>query len=381
VGLLQALDRITAKDMVVSEDIPGFARSIVDGDAVRAADTFGASEGLPAYLTVVGTIAMGEAVKKALGLGQCMKIATGGMLPDRGDAVVMVEHTEILDDDTRGILSPVAPGENVIQPGEDLSAGTVLLPAGRRIRPGDLGALAAAGATKIPVVRRPRVAIISTGDELVPPEQSPAPGQIRNTNTYTLGALVERAGGEVVSREALPDRYEQLLAALETALDRADLVMISGGSSVGTKDLTAGLIDAVGSPGVLLHGLAVRPGKPTIIGLARNKPIYGLPGHPVSAMVTFDLLVRPALWHLQGLSEKRYEASVKARLSRNIASTAGREDYIRVILRREGEEVIAEPVLGKSGLISTMVNAAGLVKIPLQTEGLLAGEMVDVRLL
>ena len=381
VPLTSALGRVTAREIKAPEDVPGFDRSTVDGFALRAADTFGASEGMPGYVTVVGEVAMGGAPGGKLGPGECMQIATGGMLPAGSDAVVMVEHTEALDSTTLSILRPVAPGENVIRRDEDLKAGGVILPAGRRLRPGDIGLLAACGLTRVPVVRRPRVAIISTGNELVDPAAKPAPGQVRDVNTYTLGAMVEEAGGEVSHRWVVEDCFEQLYPRLEEGLAAADVTVISGGSSVGTRDLTAQLIEEAGRPGVLVHGVAVRPGKPTIIGLARGKPIFGLPGHPVSALITFDLFVRPCLERLQGRPEKKFYPTVRARLNRNVASAAGREDYVRVILHQEGEEITAEPVLGKSGLISTMARAHGLVRIPLHQEGFLAGEEVEVRLL
>lgn len=380
VGLTEALGRVLAEPVRAGEDVPPFARSTVDGYAVRAADTFGASEGLPALLELVEDIRMGAVPEKRLGPGQAGRIATGGMLPAGADAVVMVEHTEELDEKSFVVLRPVAPGENVIRAGEDVKAGEELLPAGSRLRPADIGALAALGLTSVPVWRRPRVAVLSTGDEIVPPEAVPAPGQIRDSNSYSLAAAAQAAGAEAVLLGLTPDEYEAVLRGVRHGLELADIVILSGGSSVGVRDVSARVLAELGPPGVLVHGVALRPGKPVLIALCQGKPVFGLPGHPVSALVTFDLFVRPAIERFLGLPAGP-RPSVRARLTRNLASAAGREDHVRVRLEETPTGLTAEPVLGKSGLITTLVRADGTIVIPPAREGMRAGEEVEVYLL
>ncbi|OTA40563.1 MAG: molybdopterin molybdenumtransferase MoeA, partial [Symbiobacterium thermophilum] len=294
--------------------------------AVLSADTFGASEGLPAYLTVTAEIPMGQVSAVPLHPGEAQKIATGGALPEGADAVVMVEHTEQSAPDEIAVLRPVSPGENVMQRGEDCRAGEPLLPAGRMIRAQEAALLAHAGVREVDVVRRPRVAIISTGDELVPPEEAPGPGQIRESNGQALRALVLRDGGEPHYLGLARDDEQQILSLLRQGMEY-DLILISGGSSVGARDLTSRLIDRLGRPGVLVHGVQLKPGKPTILAVCDSVPVVGLPGHPVSAQVVYGLFVAPLLRQMQGLSpEPEFRPTVRARLTKNVASAAGRTD-------------------------------------------------------
>jgi molybdopterin molybdotransferase len=381
VPIEQALGRVTAEPILAREDLPPFSRSSVDGFAVRAADTFGASEGLPAYLQVTAEIFMGQAPTRALRPGEAQKIATGGALPEGADAVIMVEYTEELAGDEIGALRPVSPGENVMYKGEDCKAGDVLLPAGQMIRAQELAILSHAGVLTVPVIRRPRVAIISTGDELVPAAAEPAPGQIRESNGAAMTALVRRDGGLPTYLGLAADKESEITALLRQGM-AYDLILISGGSSVGTRDMTSTLIDRLGRPGILVHGVKLKPGKPTILAMADGKPIIGLPGHPVSAQVVYGLFVQPLLRQMQGLpAEPDFKPAVRAKMSKNVASATGRTDAVRVRLFRQDGEVWAEPVHGKSGLISTLVKADGLVVIPSAKEGILAGEVVEVELL
>jgi molybdopterin molybdotransferase len=274
----------------------------------------------------------------------------------------------------------VAPGENVIRAGEDVMAGEELFTAGQRLRPADVGALAALGITAVPVWRKPRVAILSTGDEIVAPGETPGPGKIRDVNSYSLGASVQATGGEPLYLGLVPDEYEAVLAGVQRGLATADLVLLSGGSSVGVRDVAAKVLADLGPPGVLVHGVALRPGKPLLLALCQSKPVFGLPGHPVSALVTFDLFVRPAVERLLGVSAKQ-RPYVRARLGRNVASAAGREDHIRVRLVEAETGLVAEPVFGKSGLITTLAQADGTIVIPAAYEGLRAGVEVEVYLL
>lgn len=377
VPLGHALDRVLARDLISPVALPDFPRSTMDGFAVRAADTFGATEGLPAYLTVVGEVLMGQRADVRVGAGQAARIATGGMLPDGADAVVMVELTQEVDASTIEVVRPVAPGENVLRVGEDIAAGADVLPRGHVLRPQDLGGLAALGITEVEVARRLRVALIASGDEVVPPDRTPLPGQIRDVNTSTLGALVQRAGHEPLALGIAPDRFADLADLARRGMELADVVIISAGSSVSTRDMTAEVIDSLGKPGVLVHGVSLRPGKPTVLGVADGKPVFGLPGNPVSCMITFDLFVRPTLALLSGADAPR-SRTVSARLARNIASAPGREDWVQVRLEERDGELWAVPVFGKSNLIYTLVHADGMVRVELDAGGLAEGTTVPV---
>jgi molybdopterin molybdotransferase len=376
----EALDRVLAEDVASPCDLPTFRRSTMDGFAVRSADTFGATESLPAYLEVVDEVLMGRPATKPLGRGECARIATGGMLPGAADAVVMVEQTQEVGPTTIEALRPVAPGENVVQIGEDVRAGEPVLSRGKALRAQDVGGLMALGITRVRVARRLRVGIVSGGDELVPPDRAPGPGQIRDINSYTLASLIHRDGHIACLAGIFPDEYSALEDAARRALADNDVVILSAGSSVSARDMTAQVIDALGRPGVLVHGVSLKPGKPTILAVCSEKAVFGLPGNPVSCMVTYDLFVAPALAYLSGAptitSPRR---TVSARLSRNIASTTGREDYVQVRLERHADGSLdAIPVFGKSNLIFTLIHADGMLKIPLDVGGLEAGTPVEV---
>ena len=379
VPLHEALDRVIAESPVAPGALPAFPRSAMDGYAVRAADTFGASESLPAYLTVIGESPMGKAPAFEIGKGQAAIIHTGGMLPKGADGVVMIERTQKARENEIEVLRAIAVGENVIQIGEDVKAGEALLSAGHRLRPQDLGGLAAAGITQVRVARRPRVAILATGDEVVRADIEPAPGQVRDVNTHSIAGLVQRAGGIPIPCGIVPDDFDALYHAARAALDGSNALVLSAGSSVSTRDMTSQVIDRLGKPGVLVHGVSIKPGKPTILAVCDGKPVFGLPGNPVSALVVADLFITPTLWHMQVLAQPTIHRSVRARLARNIASTPGREDYVQVKLVERGGELWAEPVLGKSNLIFTLVKADGLMVVPLDANGVQEGEMVEVR--
>jgi len=373
-----ALGRVLAEDLHSPGDLPSFARSTMDGFAVRATDTFGASEGLPAYLDVVGEVLMGQTPERGPRSGQAYRIATGGMVPPGADAVLMVEHTQEVDRATIEVLRSVAPGEHVIQVGEDVRRGEPLLRGGHVLRSQDIGGLVALGITVVAVARRLTVGIISGGDEVVPPTAVPSGGQVRDINSYTLSALVERGGHTARRYGIVPDVYERLEAAARAALDEVDVLILSAGSSVSTRDMTADVIASLGEPGVLVHGVSLKPGKPTILAVAQNKPVFGLPGNPVSCMVTFDLFVAPALYLMSGCPERPPRDGVPARLTRNVASASGREDYFQVRLERRGDALWAEPVFGKSNLIYTLVKSDGMVRIELDQGGLSEGDWVQV---
>ena len=380
VPIAEALGRVTAQAAHATEDLPSFPRSAMDGYSLRAADTFGASEGTPAYFTIAGEVPMGKPAEVSVGTGDAALAYTGGMLAGGADAVIMVENTQQVDATTIEVIRPVAHGENVVQPGEDVKRGEVILPAGHYLRPQDLGGLTAMGITAVSVAAKPRVAILSLGDEVVAPEVTPAEGQIRDINTYTISALVEQAGGVPLPLGIVKDNYEEQTGAAIRGLDMADVLVISAGSSVSSRDMTAQIIENLGQPGVLVHGLAIRPGKPTVVGLVNGKPAFGLPGNPVSAMVVFDLVVRPTLYHLSGCANPPEPPTVSASLAQDIASTSGREDFVPVRLKEDQERRVAHPVFGKSNLIYTLIRSDGLVHVPLDRGGLYAGEDVSVRL-
>lgn len=375
----QALDRILAAPLISSQDLPEFVRSTVDGYAVNAADTYGASGSLPAFLSVIGEVPMGQLSTLTVGVGQAVLVHTGGMIPEGANAVVMVENTQRVDETSIEVLRPVAEGENGIQIGEDIRRGDPILEAGRRLRPQDMGGLLALGITEVTVAVPPRVAILSTGDEVVPPSASVQPGQVRDINSYTLAALTRRAGGEPVLYGIVPDDRAALEDAVAKAHAETELLVLSAGSSVSYRDMSVDVIANLGQPGVLAHGLSVRPGKPTIVAVCNGKPVFGLPGNPVSAMVIYDLVVAPTIRLLLG-ARTEPKQQVQARLARNVASVAGREDYVQVRLEERTDGLWAVPVFGKSNLIYTLVHADGVVQIPLDAGGVLEKAWVTVYL-
>jgi molybdopterin molybdotransferase len=362
-------------------DLPHFHRTNMDGYAVRAQDTFGASPSLPMYLKLVGTVEMGKEVKRTLRKGETMRIATGGMLPPGADSMVMVEYTEEMGDGTVEIHRSVSPWENILRIGEDINKGAPIFSPGRRLRAHDLGALTGVGITHVSVHRRPTVALISTGDEIVTPDQTPKPGQVRNVNQYSLRAMIAEAGGETLDLGVVKDDRPAFEKAMERALQAADVVMISGGSSVGVKDMTVDVICSFPRSEVFFHGISIAPGKPTIFARAAAKPVMGLPGHPVSALVVFSLFGAPLIRLLGGESATTAFTpfrTTQARLAQNVASAPGREDYVRVILENQRGTLFAQPLPGKSGAVFSLVKADGMVCIPHDEEGKEAGENVEV---
>lgn len=383
IPLSAALHRITAAEITAPEDLPPFPRATMDGYAVVAGDTFGAGESSPCWLTVSGEVMMGSAPEGRVNSGSCWKIPTGGVLPAGADAVVMLEKTIPVSDTMIEVIQAVGCGTDIIQPGEDVAAGATVVPANHRLRPQDLALLAAVGINSVRVRRKPRVAILSTGDELVPADQTPAPGQIRDINSIALTALAAELGAEVSSCGIVDDRDEAFLSALSAAAAANDLVLFSGGSSVGTRDPGERALKRLGPPGILVHGVKLKPGKPVLIAIAEQNgltPIFGLPGHPVSAMVCFELFVRPTLAHLAG-APLLPRPSLPARLSENINSAPGRRDVVRVRLSNEDDGWHATPIHGRSGAISTLSRACGWFFIDEAAQGVAAGEMVDVILL
>lgn len=378
IATVDALDRVLAADIRSPEQIPAFRKSTVDGYAVKAKDTFGASDALPAFLTVRGELKMGLAPQADIGGGEALLIHTGGMLPESADAAVMVERTQVSAEGEIEVLRAVAPGENVIQAGEDVERGALLFARGQRLRPQDIGGLLAAGCAAVDALCRPRVGILSCGDELLPPEAALRPGQVRDINAYTLGALAQKLGALPVRLGIAADNPEDYFRRAAAGLANCDILLLSAGSSVSARDYTRDVINRLGKPGVLLHGLAIKPGKPTIIAVCGNKPVIGLPGNPVSALLVARQLLPFLVARFEGqpLEPPR---SVRARLAQRVASATGREDWLPVRLRQRSDGArLAEPILGKSNLIFTLANADGLLNVPLNAGGYDAGAEVDV---
>jgi len=425
IDTLLSLDRVTVEDIVAPHSLPEFPRSSVDGYAVRASDTFGSTDSMPAYLNLVGEVPMGKSSLYELESGQCVLIHTGGMLPKGANAVVMLEYTQEIKNKNVGgqgdvdntisnervkpvfnneieILRPVADGENVILVGEDVKAGSIVVPKNRKIRPSEIGGLCALGILSLRVAIKPRVGIISSGDEIVNPDRQTQLGQVRDINSYTLSALVTKSGGEPRLYGVVPDQMMRLKEMALKALMECNMVVITAGSSASSRDMTAEVINSLGDPGVIVHGINTRPGKPTILGICSRKAVIGLPGNPVSALVNGYLFVKPVIEKLLGLPHNILTGSigypsVLARLTVNLPSQAGREDWWPVKLipfsmpgdifsGKNGRSELmdnwqAVPIFGKSNLIFTLVAADGLLRISSDVTGLSEGERVEVVLL
>lgn len=381
--IFAAPGRVLAEDIFSAGPIPPFSRSTMDGFAVRSSDTFGASEDIPALLMLKGEILMGFPPPGKVASGEAMGISTGGMLPSGSDSVVMVEHCDILGDQL-AVYRPVAPLENMILAGDDFQKNELVLRKGRSLRSQDIGLLAALGLLRVKVYKRPRVVIISTGDELVTPDKDPGPGQIRDINGYALFAQVLENGAEPQYLGLFPDSEDALYGGLQDALGFADVILVSGGTSVGRRDVTVRVLDSLPGEGVLFHGVSMSPGKPVIYATSNGMPIFGLSGNPVSAMFSFLLFVKPLLRSLQGLSPfLPYQPRVDALLSTNFSSPGGREDYVRVVLSRAGDGTFegkprAMPVFGVSSLLQTMIKGDGYFVVPRDIEGLVEGSTVRV---
>ena len=371
VALEAAAERVIADDLVASEGVPPFDRSTVDGFAVVASDTFGCSDALPALLELVGEVQMGAEPDCACAPGACVRVPTGGQVPDGADAVVMLEYCEEYGDGTIGVARPVAPGENIVYENDDVKPGQVLVEAGTRLAPHHVGTLASLGKISCEVRKRAQVGIISTGDEIIPAGETPIASQMRDVNAPVLAAAVEACGARALRFPIVPDDYDTLHAAVDEALASCDMVLVSGGSSAGQKDNTARVLSDVGE--LLFHGVAVKPGKPTMCADVRGVPAYGLPGHPVAAYFMFLELVRPLLVP-PGAS------GAQAKLTEGIPSNHGRSELVAVRLEQRDGETRAAPVRGKSGLISQLSMADGYIEVPRNREGFAVGATVEVKL-
>ena len=374
VPLSSAMGRVLAEDITATEYVPDFDRSTVDGYAVRARDTFGCTDAIPAILSLQGEVLMGEGAEFALQADSCVAVPTGGAMPQGADSVVMVEYTEDYGDGTIGISKSSAPGLNMIFRGDDVFPGKVILSKGRVLSSQDIGALAAIGRVQVPVVKKLTVGVISTGDELVPPEVTPGPGQVRDVNSPMLEAMLTGFGVNVINYGIVIDDEALLAEKVAKAVSECDAVLLSGGSSVGVKDAACRIIESMGS--LLLHGIAIKPGKPTILGKAGAKPLVGLPGHPVAAYFITKLFVLPLLGRLMTRDMTAY--TVTARVSESISANHGRAQYHCCRLERRDGQLYALPIRGKSGLITTLAGADGYFCIDRDCEGLPQGAEIQV---
>jgi molybdopterin molybdotransferase len=394
VPLRQSVGRYLGEDIFSDVDMPQFRRSVVDGYAVLAKDTFGVSDSMPVFLEVAGTVDMGKACDIVLEPGQAVYVPTGGMLPQGSDSMVMIEYIEKLDEKTIAVYKPAAPNSKIMNPGDDFRKNEILFSKGHRIAAKDIGLLAAVGKAEVPVLKKPKMSILSTGDEIIEISEIPKPGEIRDINSSAVAAFAEKTGVDVRSVAIVEDSYEKLRMAVAEALKESDLVVLSGGSSAGTKDMTAEIIDSLGEPGVITHGIAMKPGKPTIIGVLAQKAqnsaggincqshccklVVGLPGHPMAAIIVYEVVVSSFIKQYY-FYHKEEPLTVTAAITENIHAGEGRETYQLVSLKRDDAlQWIAEPIHAKSGSISQLMLADGFVRIPSLSEGIDAKSRVEV---
>lgn len=378
----ESLGRILAEDLISEVNIPDFRKSSVDGYAVVSKDTQGVTDSIPVFLDVTEEVAMGHAPSGTVGPGQAVYVPTGGMLPDGADAMVMVEYAEKFDENSIAVYDSVSPGRNVIQEGEDVRKGSVLMRKGAKVRPQEVGVMASAGISSVCVTAPWRISVISTGDELVDVEDDPVKGQTRDINTYSIAAAGRKYGFDIVSRRVLKDDRALIREAVEEAVKVSDVVLVSGGSSQGEKDFTAGIMDELAQPGVLTHGIALKPGKPTILAYDEKSAtvLAGLPGHPAAAMMVFELLIGWLYCQLTGMQQPR---RVPAKISENVAAAGGKTTCLLVKLTEEQDDISgcmyrAQPLFGKSGLMTMLTEADGYTLIDTDDEGLKEDQIVQV---
>ncbi len=371
--LHEALNRVLAEDIIAEEDLPRFDRSAVDGYAVKAEDTFGASQFKPKILQITDNEEVGD--------NQAKQVWTGNLIPKGADAVVMLENTKRINNEKVEIWLSLTPGENVSKKGEDIHKGEIAIEAGTRLKPHHLGLMVALGMAKVKVFEKPKVAILATGNELVEIGGKPSKDQIFEANTLVLSALCRELGAEPLDLGIARDDVNEIFEKLEFGLEKADAIITTGGTSVGVSDLVPEAVNKIGKPGVIVHGVAMRPAMPTALAVAAGKPIVILSGNPVAAMIGFEVFARPLICRMLGLKRKESRPVVKAKITRRVTATLGRKTFVRVRVFQKNGELFAEPVSARgSGIISTMTKANGYVVVPENREGLEEGESVSVHL-
>ncbi len=378
VEILSSVGRILAIDIVSTENVPSFNRSTVDGFAVKAQNTFGCSDSIPAILNFKGEVLMGEAPTFEIGKDECAYVPTGGELPAGADAMVMIEYSENYGDGTRAMLKPSAPGQHVTFIGDDVKVGQAVLHKGTKLAARHIGVLAALGYDKVPVYKKPVISVISTGDELVDVTESPKGAEVRDINSFTICAALEELGCEYRKIGIVKDNLPLLESVMTKAFSESDMVIVSGGSSVGVKDSTFKVLDKIGE--VLFHGIAIKPGKPTILGNVNGKPGFGLPGHPLAAYYVFNLFVKPLIKNMTGANNTDLYNKKNANLTLSIPCNHGREECMGIKMKNENGRTMAEPVYAKSGLISVLSDSDGYIRIARDCEGLSQDEEVEIEL-
>ncbi|WP_352419647.1 gephyrin-like molybdotransferase Glp [Proteiniborus sp.] len=376
INILDSINRVLAEDILAYNNVPEFNRSTVDGYAVKSSDTHGASESIPSFLSLLGEVRMGENTDIKISSGEAIYVPTGGMIPDGADAVIMIEYAEKLDDSTLMAYKPLSCGENTILKGDDIKKGEKVIEKGKKLTPQDIGALAALGISKIKVFKKPRFFIISTGDEIVDIDEKLTMGKVRDINGYALYSLIVKLGGEVVGRSIVKDDFELLRNSVEEALFLSDIVIISGGSSVGTRDYTSKVINSFNGKGVFIHGVSIKPGKPTIIGEGKGKPIIGLPGHPVSSVIVFKVFIEYFMKYMMNVKENINKTT--AILDFNFPSSPGKETYQMVNTIERNGKTYAVPSFGKSGMITLLSKSDGYIVLKPHEEGISKGDVREV---
>lgn len=372
IDILESLDRVIGEDIISRENIPGFDRSTVDGYAVKSTDTHGASESLPSFLELKGEVDMGKETNQEIVSGQAIYVPTGGMLPKGADGVVMIERAEKMDSENILIYKSISSGENVIFKDDDIKTGQLVLKKGKRITPQDIGILASLGIFNVKVYAKPKFYIISTGDEIIDLDEEMKVGKIRDINSYVLCAMIKKLGGQVTKRTIVKDDFELLKLEVELGLNSSDMVILSGGSSVGTRDFTNDVIDSFEGNGVFIHGMSIKPGKPTIVGEAKGKGVIGLPGHPVSSIIVFKVLVEEYIREKMKIKETMN--TTRAIVDFNFPSSSGKTTFQMVSLEEREGKIYAVPNFGKSGMITLLSKSSGYIKIDLHEEGVYKGE-------
>jgi len=380
IPLIESLDRIIASDIASNENIPRSDRAAMDGYAVIAEDTFGASENNPAIIEVIGKVGIGEIPKIMGGSGKAVGVATGSNMPQESDAVVMIEYTKV-DKNHLHIVRPVVPGQNVLKIGEDIKEKQIIVKKGTRITPQDIGILAALGITNVEVMKKPRVSVISTGDELIDLGDIQKGAKIYDVNRHMTIASIIKLGGEPIDLGIVNDNYEEIKKRLKKAITSADIVVISAGTSVGEQDIVPSVLDSLTEKNDLIHGVSLRPGYPTGLIVINGIPVVSLPGYPVSNAVSFRVFVRPLIAFLLQ-TEEDLDYTINAKLSRRVVNTGGVRTFVRVRLFMDHDKWVAEPIMASgAGIISSLTGANGLLIIPENKEGIDEGEIVEVQLL